>query len=187
MFKTLTPSYKPSEFEVKRIPDKTTLFMKFDVEREDWNLYELEDSTILRAKFVLTSVWFNTKLQELAKKIKKGQRPDPGLGFRARNLFAVEPLARFRGQPDSKAYSPKELEQFVEKKDMDFETLKETWNVYKMENGVIMKVRMSPISVNRTAKFDNGGLRIYSVHADADVKVEFPKFIEKLLARKNKA
>jgi len=45
---------------------------------------------------------------------------------------------------------------------------------------------MSPIAVNRTTKFDSGGIRLYTVNSNADVKVEFPEHIEKLLKEMSK-
>jgi hypothetical protein len=78
------------------------------------------------------------------------------------------------GEPTASHYSPQELEASVVEDEIDFETVAESWNTYKLNDGIYMKVRNSPIRIRRTNKFDSRGVPIYLVDFTADVKV-FPK------------
>lgn len=182
----MTRDVKTSGITIKRVPAKNAVFVDFKVKREDWNLYRIEDGTLLRAKFILTGVWLDDSLDVLEKRLKEGLEPDFGFGFRSRQLYAVEPPPELRGSPDSKRYNQAQIESFIEKKDMDFETVRATWNIYELENGITVKIRLSPISINRTTKFDSGGMRIYTVNGNADVKPEFPEHIENLFKERLK-
>lgn len=166
-----------------RVPTKTARFVNFKAEREEWNLYKIEDGTLLRARFILSGVWLDTKLEELIEQLEQGQKRKLGLGFRSQNLFTVEPRPEFRGEPDSRNYTPAELQSSIEKEDMDFETIKATWSIYELENKITMKVRLSPVSISRTTKFDNAGLRLYTVSANVDLKIELPDHLKKLFQK----
>jgi len=100
--------------------------------------------------------------------------------IRSQNVFAIEAPPELRGPPGSKRYSPEELRASIVKEELDFETIRETWNSYVLENGMRMKAKISPISVNRTNKFDSGGTPLYTIDSTLDVKLKLPEEIEKI-------
>jgi len=163
---------------------KTATFENFEVQQEDWNFYKIKDETLLRAKFVLTGVLTDAKLEELERQAESGQKVKFGLAFRSSNIFMVETPPELRGEPDSRKYSPAELQSSIVNEDIDFETLKEAWNLYQLENGIRLKVRLSPVSINKTDKFDSAGMPIYTIDFTADVKIEMPERIRKLVERR---
>jgi len=143
----------------------------FEVVREGWNRYKLEDEAVLKTKFVLISVVAEKNFKEIIERAKTEKGLKVGFGFQSHNVVGVEAPMRLRGEPDTKTYTIEELRSSIVKEDLDFEVLTETWNVYKLENGVMIKVRNAPINVSRTSKFDSRGLPIYLVDSTADVKV----------------
>ena len=176
---------KPTLVIEKPTPSKVT-FLDFEVEREEWNKYLLEDGSLLRAKLILTGVLIDKNVEELARAAKSRQKLKIGFTIRSRNVFAVEPPPKLRGPPDSKTFSPDELRASIVKEELDFETKRATWNSYLFENGMRMKARISPTSINMTNKFDGGGMPVYIVDSAVDVKLKLPEAIEKILKEREK-
>lgn len=163
------------------------MFLDFETEREEWNKYLLEDGTLLRAKLILTGVQIDKTIKEIAKEAKSKQKLKIGFGIGSHNLFGIEAPPKLRGSPDPKKYSPEELKASIVKEDLDFETKKETWNSYVFENGMRMKVKISPTSVNRTSKFDGRGMPVYWVELTINVKLRLPETIEKIRKKHKRA
>lgn len=162
------------------------MFLDFETEREEWNKYLLEDETLLRAKLILTSVQIDKNIKEIAKEAKSGKKLQIGFGIVSHNLFAVEAPLGLRGSPDPKKYSPEELKVSIEKEELDFETKKETWNSYVFENGMRMKAKISPTSVNRTSKFNSVGMPVYWVELTIIAKLRLPEIIEKIRKKRKR-
>lgn len=165
---------------------KAAKFVNFKIKKEGWNLYEIEDGTLLRARVLLTGVLIEDKLEEIVKQLEQKQKPKFGLNFRSRHIFVVESPPELRGKPNPKTYTPAELNSHIINEDMDFETLKEVWNTYELENGITLKTRLSAVTVNKTSKFESAGMPIYTVNLNIDFKVDFPENLQKLLEKKGK-
>ncbi len=150
-------------------------FVDFEVVREEWNSYKLEDEAVLKSKFVLINVIMEKDFKAKIEKTKAEKGVKVGLGISSSNVIGVEAPLELRGEQSTKPCTPEELRASVVKDDIDFEVVKETWNVYKLENGIVMKSRSAPVNVARTSKFDNRGLPIYLADFTADVKVSLPK------------
>jgi len=170
----------------KPTPSKA-IFLDFETEREEWNKYVLEDESILRAKFILTGAMIDKTIEEIREEAKSGQKLRIGFTIRSQNVFSVESPPRLRGPPDSKRYSPEELRASIVKEELDLETIRETWNSYLLENGMRMKAKISPISVNRTSKYDSGGMPVYTIDTTVGVKLMLPQDIEKIRKEHAKA
>lgn len=173
---------KPTEAATTNSSTIDYHFVDFDVIREDWNKYKLEDGTIIKTKFVLINVMVEKTLKELiseakAKK-KKGSKQLMGIAIQSKNVVGVEAPKKLKGAPSSQ-YTPQELQASIIHKDVDFEVIKERRNEYKLKNGMIIKVRASPFAISKTSKFDSQGLPIYSVNSTADVIFVFPEELER--------
>lgn len=162
-------------------------FVDFTVEREEWNKYVLGDKSMLRVKFVLTGAMMDKTRKEIMKEAKKsGRKLRIGFAIRSQNVFSAECPPRLRGSPDSRRYSPEELRASIVRPELDFETVRETWNSYLFGNGIRMKSKISPTFVNRTSKFDITGMPIYLIDFSVDVLLRLPKEIENILERRQK-
>jgi hypothetical protein len=149
-------------------------YVDFEVEKENWNKYRLKDGAILKTKFVLINVLAEKGFKEKIKRAKTEKGIGIGFEFQSSNVIGVEIPPNLMGEPTASHYSPQELEASVVEDEIDFETVAESWNAYKLNDGIYMKVRNSPIRIRRTNKFDSRGVPIYLVDFTADVKV-FPK------------
>ena len=181
--------------EVKEVPVvlkkpslSKAIFVDFETEREEWNRYRLKDGIVVRAKLVISAFMMEETLDEFAKKAKRRRKPDQklilGLTFRSTNVFSIESPPRLRGSPGQKVYPVEELRASIIEEDIDFETVRATWNSYVLKNGMRIKTRLSPTSISRTGKFDKVGMPIYLIDFGVDVKVNLPERIEKILRKK---
>lgn len=161
--------------ETKSLSSKKSLldfeYVDFEVERESWNKYRLKDGAILKTKFVLINVLAEKGFKDKIKKAKTEKGIGVGFEFQSSNVIGVEIPPHLMGEPISVHYSPQELEASVVEDDIDFETVAESWNAYRLNDWIYMKVRNSPIRVRRTNKLDSRGVPIYLVDFTADVKV----------------
>jgi hypothetical protein len=169
---------------IERPSLKTANFIAFQIKREDWDTFRLEDKTILRARIMLASVLMEGKLEDEIAKSQVGEKPKLRFTFVPRIEYAVEPPQELRGDPDSRVYTQEQLRSSVVHDDMDFETVKSSWNLYELESGMVLKIRHSPIRVDKTSKYDSGGMPVYMINGSADVKIELPEHLRKLLEQK---
>jgi hypothetical protein len=149
-------------------------YVNFEVEKESWNKYKLKDGSILKTKFVLINVLAEKGFKDKVIKAKTEKGVGVEFTFQSSNVIGVEIPPNLMGEPTDVHYSPQELEASVVEDEIDFETVAESWNAYKLNGGIHMKVRNSPIRVRRTSKLDIRGVPIYLVDFTADLKV-FPK------------
>jgi len=164
-------------------------FVDFEVEREEWNLYRLADNAVLKVRFLLLGVLMDKSIDEFRKTSKElapDQTPRIAITFRPQTIFAVEPPPNLRGKPDSKKYSVAELKESIMDEDIDFETVKSTWDSYRLKNDIRLKVRLSPTLVSRTSRFDDAGMPIYIVDSTIDMKITMPEDIKGILKQRRK-
>jgi hypothetical protein len=157
-------------------------FADFKVIREEWNKYKLADGAILKMKFVLVSVMMEKSLEMLVKEAReaKGAKVGIGIAIQSNNVMGIEAPKELRGPPGGQ-YSPKELQDFVIERDIDFEVIAEKRNEYKLSNGITIKVKSSPFEISKTSKYDPQGLPIYTVRSTGDITVTLPEEVEKEL------
>lgn len=165
---------------------KDARFTSFTIEKEDWNLYKVSDGSLVRARVLLAGFSMENKLEDMVKALKPGQKLGLRYAFHPRQVISVESPTELRGEPDSKTYTLAELRASIVVEDIDFDTVKEVWNLYKLENGMKVKLRITPTIISKTNKFDSGGMPIYVVDSNIGVKVEFPEHINRLLEEKRK-
>lgn len=155
---------------VERLPSGFE-YVSFDVKKEPWNRYKLEDGAILKTKLVLINVIAEQgfKQQIRVGKLEKGAQIR--LIFQTNNIIGVEVSASMTGEPGKERYNHQVLESSVTQEDMDFETIQEGWNIYQLEGHALLKARSSPIRLRRTSKYDAQGIPIYMVDFRTDVKI----------------
>lgn len=141
--------------------------IQFDVIKEDWNVYKLPDGTILKTKIVLIKT-----VREInpAKNI--------GYNFNTQNHVAVFAPNDKKGAPTTKPLSPQEL-QLSATDDMDFETMKEDWNVYQLEDGARIEIKLIVTRIGKTDKFDPMGSPIFLTQTQTVIKPKIPKELQK--------
>ena len=135
--------------------------------KEGWNEYELEDKTILKAKFALIKV-IKEKVYDPS--------GNPVYSFNSRNLMGIFSARELRGTPDQRRYNAKKIADNVEKEDLDIKPLKpEVWSVYRLKDGTTLSIKLTLVKVSRTSLKDARGEPIYSIRTQPIVKVKIPK------------
>lgn len=173
-----------TEIEEQKNEKEMREFVDFTIINEAWDLHKLSDKSILRARVLLTGVMLDGKIEEIESILKSSDKPLLGMTFRTKNVFEVEPPINLRGLPDNKQYSNEELRACITEKDIDFETIKQSWNIYELKNGIRLKLRMSIVTVHKTNKLDARGMPIYLMESSIELKTELPESLEKILAEK---
>lgn len=131
--------------------------LDFTVVREDWNRYDLSDNSILKVKIIL-------------KKIKK---ENANMGIDLQPITVV--LTNERGTPDTRVYSPQELQASIIQNEVRFVTVSQDWNEYVVDDGTRIKIQPMIMKVSKTSKFDAHGEPTYLVDTQATVQIQPPR------------
>ena len=129
--------------------------LDFTVSREDWCRYDLSDGSILKVKLIATKI----------------RKKNSTYNVDVQNIIVV--LSNERDQPDSKAYSPLELQQSITH-DLRYTIIIQDWNEYVVDDGANIKVQPIVTKVAKTSKFDLHGDPIYLVNVQGNVVIEPP-------------
>ncbi|MBU4190539.1 MAG: hypothetical protein KJ886_06100 [Candidatus Thermoplasmatota archaeon] len=129
-------------------------YADFKTLKEVWNEYKLEDGTTIKLKFVLIKIIKENTVLSLNSQIVTGSIPPSDL----------------IGTPSQEIYLPQDLAQSIEKKDLQFETVKEDWNVYELNDRSKLSVKPILVSISRTNKHDQHGEPIYAVQTQQIIK-----------------
>lgn len=74
------------------------------------------------------------------------------------------------------AASPITPEDIMEAEDVDFEEVKEGWNIYKLSDGTTLKVKLILVGVKRLKKYNPDGTPIYIINSQNLVRaVNIPR------------
>jgi len=143
--------------------------LDFEVVREIWNKYELlGDNSILKVKVVLTRVRKGNVPQQEEAQSSAGQRYS--VDFQQINVV----LTGERGQPDTRKYTPQELQASIIKDDIRFRTVEQDWNEYVADDNTRIKIQPVIMKVAKSSKFDGKGDPIYSIELSLNLQVKPP-------------
>ena len=148
-------------------------YVDFEVEKEPWNRYRLEDKSILKTKFVLINIFAEKGWKQKIQKVK-GSKDKVGIAMRLQpttvaGVQVVQP--GLFGTRATANYTHQELVSSVVKNDLDIDVIAESWNRYGLPENFVVKVKSSPVNVARTSKFDGEGVPIYLIDFSADMKI----------------
>lgn len=127
---------------------------------EDWSIYKLEDGTIVKIRFVLIKALREATFDKYG---------NPVYHLNSQNIVGIIPLKSSVGTP-SPSYTQDELASFVTHEDMEFETIKEPWNEYKLKDGTVIRVKLVLSMVSKTNKYESHGEPIYLVNSQPIIK-----------------
>lgn len=131
-------------------------FIDFETERESWNRYELIENAQLKAKVVL---------------MKAIERKDPKnpkiiqIGIESKNIVTILPMKSFKllGERTSRIYSAREISS-AQRIDVSFDQVSEDWNIYRLEDGRKLKVKLVVSDILRLKGLtDTVGIPIYDI------------------------
>jgi hypothetical protein len=133
----------------------------FDVMKENWSIYELEDDAAIRIKIVLT---------DLEETNQAGGKPNK-LGFGARLLSTVFSPTAIKGEKGG-VWNLKELEAAIIQSNLKFRLIKDGGPSEYETSKAKITIRHILRSVDKTSKFDQRGNPAYIIHGDSDILVE---------------
>lgn len=139
-------------------------FVDFKAISEPWNRYELQDGTDLKTRFILVTVIVDG-LDEAG---------NPIYSINSDMVIGVIPAEGRIGQPSEKTYTQEEKIEAIEE-ELDFETKKEDWAEYMLEDGVKLQIKLTLVKVARTSLHDPKGVPLYLVNSQPLTKASIPK------------
>jgi hypothetical protein len=129
----------------------------FDVVAEHWSVYRVKDKApvILKARVILTKTIRTTETNELGQPVYA-----TGTGNIILVTFAPSEM---RGVP---TIPPPSSEQIAKSLlgDLEFETIEEPWNEYKLKDGTIVHMKAIVTGVMKTPFFSADGDPLYYVN-----------------------
>jgi len=158
--------------EGKRFYEKYE-YVDFDIVNEDWNLYELEDHSLLKIKFVLINV--------IREKVARSGPTAIGLGYglQSTNVVGVIPSPEVIGKPST----PEKKPEVPILEELKFKAIKEDWNEYKLKDGTVISAKNVLVKVAPPRQYDSQGIPIYGISTDTVIKGSAPKEVRERLLK----
>jgi len=141
----------------------TGKLIDFEVIREPWHKYELNDNTIIKTKYVLTTL----------NKTQKDEKPNYAIDGQA--ITVVLPAVESKGPQDPAQYTGDDYKKAIIQDDVKYNTLDEEWYEYIVDDGTKLKLKMTVIGISKTSKFNKKGDPVYIVNHGFMINVRLPK------------
>jgi hypothetical protein len=125
----------------------------FEILREPWNKYELDDGSYIKARYILMKY---RKTEPDAQGKSKYQAE-----FQTLTVVYNVPKD-LKGTPNVEQFSPERIQQNIEK-EVGYKTIEEEWNEYIADDGTKIRVKNTVTRVSRTKLNDARGNPIYWV------------------------
>ncbi len=127
----------------------------FEVEAENWNVYDTSDKSIIKIRPIVLKI-FSTTDQTTGRK---------GFALASQNLLVVSAPKELRGKPSAASISQDELAR-LEQVANSFTAKSEPWNIYRLEKETL-KVKLVVTAVRRAVgHFDQFGQPLYVISSD---------------------
>jgi hypothetical protein len=139
--------------------------VRFEIEKELWNRYDLADNVELRIRAILVKILKHRSTEDSSKMNYTGEFTTitniiPNEGF---NLF---------GKPSNRSYTLDELNN-APAEEIECKTIDEDWNIYRLEDSAKLKTKLFVASVKRlSGLFDRYGVPIYNVNSSTVVNLD---------------
>ncbi len=132
----------------------------FEVVKEPWNKYQIQDNTILKTRTILK------KVQRLTDGDKVSFNID------SQTLTVIYADSSLKGEANPNPVSKQELEKTIDRPDMRYDTLDQDFNEYSLDDGTKMKVFTHVSSIARTTSRDKSGDPIYMIQSSSSVEIK---------------
>jgi len=143
--------------------------VEFELVREPWNVYKLDDGAKLKVRLILVKIFTPPGV--------KFENTE-GLQFAANPMFVTYVPQDMKGTPSDKPISSEErIASIVE--DVDFETVNEEWNEYKLPKNFRLRLKMIITQIGKTDKFSGDGSPLYNIGHQMVHRIVLPKGFRK--------
>jgi hypothetical protein len=138
----------------------------FDVIKENWHAYELEDGSIIRTKNVLLSIVDVGPVDE-----KESAAVGARKGYFALKFLAVIHSPEHLRGPKDKAWEAPELEGYIVEKNLKFRQIKDGGNCEYSTKKTKITVQTYVRQIDKTSKFDLNGMPAYLIRTEANILI----------------
>ena len=139
--------------------------IEFEIIKEPWNKYQLQDNSVLKTR---------TILKNIRRKIQKNQTE---YFIDAQVLTVIYAFADLRGAANLKPISNEEIRKNIDLDDMRYDSMAQDSNEYVLDDGTKIKIHTNITSISRSTLKDSHGDPIYSVQSSNQILVKPPKKI----------
>lgn len=143
--------------EDRKMPKR---MVDFDVLKENWHEYELEDDTVVRSKVVLLKI-LNASPSEKSAKM-------PKFLLSSKLLNVVHSPDHLKGKK-GRSWPVSELEKFITEPNMKFRRLRDGGLAEYKTKKAIIAIRSRIIQIDKTSKYDVEGNPAYIIRTEGDV------------------
>lgn len=155
--------------DIKRISEELIQksdTISFKTVREEWNEYKVKDSVplLLRGKHIVVK-FFDSGTYN------KDGTPIYGVG--SQDIFAAFAPKELRGTPTPGPIDNELINKSI-LKELEFESIKEDWNVYELDNGAEFRVKLVVTEIQKTSLFGQDSQPIYNITASPTGRFKFP-------------
>lgn len=151
--------------------------VSFEIEKEMWNVYELDDRSTIRMRCILVKLLRSLAPPEMS---SAPTMPQGGKAIGFQSVFqnivtVVRSPPELMGKPTPPA-SSEELEK-LDKIEVGYTPYLEDWNIYRLPDGNKLKIKLVVSAVYRVPKqYDSFGYPIYYINStNAIVPIPKPK------------
>lgn len=131
-------------------------YLDFEVIKEVWSVYELQDGTKIKILCMLDSV----------RNVKERER---SMAINQRIVALCDESVC--GKPAKKRHTPEQIHQSIEMAHCDYTTLRYEPSEYILDDNTRIVVHHNVVSIARTRLFDQNGDRIYEIEAKGNFTI----------------
>ena len=132
--------------------------LDFEVLQEEWNIVELEDSTVIRLRPILL---FALRSHDKAAK-----------GYQLRTNTQLGVWAESKGKPATEPITQELIRKNVNQANLKFRFLAQGISGYRLEDGAELQLVINPSQIDRTSMFDKDGEPIYSINHELQIMIK---------------
>lgn len=138
-------------------------YLDFEIIKESWNKYSLQDGTKVKVRAILKSVW----AEQAGGKTRHNAEID------TYQVWLCDPAVQ--GGPGANAYTQQQMEAGIEVKHCNYTTLQYEPSEYELDDGARIILHTTLVNIARTRLFNAVGDRIYLVTLTGQMNVTPPQ------------
>lgn len=123
--------------------------ISFQILKEQWGEYELEDGLLLKARFTVAFM----------------EGDGAGVRFSTADQIFVHADQAHQGHAGDDLQTPNRTGQFT-----GFRTVRDPRSIYLLDDGTVMDVRQKPVAFHRTNAFDPNGAPVIQAEWSVSIK-----------------
>ena len=141
----------------------TRKYIDFEIIKESWNKYSLQDGTKFKDRSILKLIWVEQEKEQTKHNVEVTQN----------QVWLCDPM--IQGEPSTQQYTSKQLEASIEAKRCPYTTIQYEPSEYILDDDTRIVLHNTLVNIARTSLFNHIGNRIYVVTSTAQMSVTPPQ------------